>query len=118
MIVLVMGRSGAGKTFACNQLNLPGAYFNADKVRTMFDDWDFSHAGRLRQVTRMKSLCEMSTSAINVVDMICPLKEMRAILKPDVIVYLKHPGNRIFKNTDSIFEEPTEDECKKLYIIS
>ena len=53
-----MGLSGSGKTFLSKllQKELNCAWFNADNLREMADDWDFSTSGRNRQMRRMKSL--------------------------------------------------------------
>ena len=62
MKILVFGLPGAGKTTFAKRL-IEGtnfAYFNADEVRGMFNDWDFSKEGRRRQAYRMLSLFYMS----------------------------------------------------------
>jgi adenylate kinase family enzyme len=55
MKILVFGLPGSGKSTFAKQLtaetNIP--HFNADEIRGMFKDWDFSQTGRIRQVTRM-----------------------------------------------------------------
>jgi adenylylsulfate kinase len=55
MKVLVFGLPGSGKTTFAKQLtaNTKIPHFNADEIRGMFKDWDFSSNGRVRQVTRM-----------------------------------------------------------------
>ena len=57
MKILVMGLPGSGKTYLAERLQplLESAWFNADKVRSMAGDWDFSEEGRLRQSLRMKN---------------------------------------------------------------
>ena len=58
MKILVMGLPGSGKTYLTERLVplLEAAWYNADKVRTMANDWDFSESGRLRQ-NENENLC-------------------------------------------------------------
>ena len=121
-IILVMGLSGSGKTYFCESLlNVfpveDLAYFNADFVRDAYNDWDFSKEGRLRQVKRMRDLADSSDKSTIIVDMICPLVEMREILKPDVIFFIDRIKESKYKDTDSIFERPTISECSSLFVI-
>ncbi len=53
--ILVMGLPGSGKTYFSNLLkkeleSIIGVtvdWFNADDIRKQFNDWDFSHEGRI-----------------------------------------------------------------------
>ena len=49
--ILVMGLPGSGKTYLSERLAplIDAAWYNADKVREMAGDWDFSSDGRIRQ---------------------------------------------------------------------
>ena len=60
MKILVMGLPGAGKTWLAERLQktLKCAWYNADKVREMANDWDFSPEGRVRQANRMKTFAD------------------------------------------------------------
>ena len=51
MKILIMGLSGSGKTFLSKllQKELSCAWYNADNLREMANDWDFSDEGRKRQ---------------------------------------------------------------------
>ena len=60
--VLVFGLPGSGKTTFARQLAVNMAYFNADDIRKMFNDWDFSIEGRLRQAERMYCLANLVDS--------------------------------------------------------
>jgi adenylylsulfate kinase len=53
--ILIFGLPGSGKTTFAKKLisEKKIAYFNADEVRKMFNDWDFTEAGRIRQAQRM-----------------------------------------------------------------
>ena len=50
MKILVMGLPGSGKTYLSERLVplINAAWYNADVVRKMANDWDFSQDGRDR----------------------------------------------------------------------
>jgi adenylylsulfate kinase len=58
MNILIFGLPGSGKSTFAKKLiaDKKIAYFNADEVRKMFNDWDFTEAGRIRQAQRMFGL--------------------------------------------------------------
>ena len=51
MKILIFGLPGSGKTTFAKKLidgkNIP--HFNADDIRKLFEDWDFTENGRRRQ---------------------------------------------------------------------
>ncbi len=51
MKILIMGLPGSGKTYLAERLQplLNAAWYNADVVRNMANDWDFSSEGRDRK---------------------------------------------------------------------
>ena len=61
MKILVMGLPGSGKTYLAKRMQpiLNAAWYNADIVREMANDWDFSPEGRIRQSLRMKNLADL-----------------------------------------------------------
>ena len=73
-----MGLPGSGKTYLTERLVpiIGAAWFNADKVREMVNDWDFSAEGRVRQSNRMKNFAdfEKSHGRVVVCDFVCPTK--------------------------------------------
>ena len=70
MKILVMGLPGSGKTYLTERLVplLNAAWYNADKVREMANDWDFSDEGRARQSMRMRTFADFEKAHV---DMSC-----------------------------------------------
>ena len=105
-----MGLPGSGKTYLAQRLQplLKAAWFNADKVREMAGDWDFSVEGRTRQSLRMKSLADFESmhKRIVICDFICPTAETRKLFKPDVVIWLDTIKEGLFSDTNALFEEP------------
>lgn len=118
-IILVMGLPGSGKTHFCtNLLKLFSDvdYFNADAVRESNNDWDFSIEGRIRQAKRMKSFADSCSNTV-IIDMVCPLPEMREIINPNTIFFIDRIKKSIYENTNNIFQPPTISECSNLFVI-
>lgn len=107
-----MGLPGAGKTtFAqelVKQLMLTHtvAWFNADAVRKLYNDWDFTPEGRLRQVERMRRLADESTADYAICDFVCPTEEYRQVFDADIVIWMDTiPAGR-FEDTNKLFVAP------------
>ena len=110
MKILVMGLPGSGKTYLTERLIplLEAAWYNADKVREMANDWDFSEEGRARQAKRMRTFAdfEKSHDRFVVCDFVCPTKRTRAEFDADITIWMDTIEQGRFEDTNKIFEKP------------
>lgn len=118
MLILISGNSSSGKSTFCKRLlcYLSAEYFENDRLRQLTNNWDFSPAGRQLAAQNMLSAIQNSSAQIKVVDMICPTKELRKILAPDVIVFIDSNLPTKYEDTAAIYERPTKDECRALFV--
>jgi adenylylsulfate kinase len=111
MKILVMGLPGSGKTYLTERLVpiIGAAWFNADKIRELTNDWDFSDQGRIRQSDRMKTFAdfEKSHGRFVICDFVCPTMETRRIFDADFTVWMDTITEGRFEDTNKLFERPT-----------
>lgn len=113
MRILVMGLPGSGKTTLARVLaeKLNAAYFNADEVRKMFNDWDFSEVGRIRQSNRMHKLSILSGHTEHVVaDFVCPTHDTMDYFSPDFTVFMDTIQEGRFEDTNKMFQRPVKPD--------
>jgi adenylylsulfate kinase len=110
MKILVMGLPGSGKTYLSERLVplLNAAWYNADVVRKMANDWDFSVDGRDRQSKRMRTFAdfEKNHGRFVVCDFVCPSKETRKNFDADIVVWMNTIKKGRFEDTNKLFENP------------
>lgn len=129
--ILVMGLPGAGKTYFAQHLkqylekntpfyrigkntdvefdNVSPArveWFNADDVRRRYNDWDFSHEGRIRQSLRMSDLANEVDADFVICDFVAPLVEMRNNFKADWTIWIDTIDAGRFEDTNRMFVPP------------
>tara|TARA_B100001057_G_scaffold85748_1_gene81600 strand:- start:750 stop:1181 length:432 start_codon:yes stop_codon:yes gene_type:complete len=110
MKILIMGLPGSGKTYLAERMQpiLKAAWYNADKVRKMANDWDFSPNGRIRQSLRMKSLAdfEKKHGRIVICDFVCPTFETKNNFDPDITIWMDTIKSGRYEDTNKMFEKP------------
>ena len=110
MKILIMGLPGSGKTYLAERLQplLNAAWYNADKVREMANDWDFSLEGRIRQSKRMRTFAdfEKSNNRVVICDFVCPTKNTQDNFDPDIIIWMNTIESGRYEDTNKIFEKP------------
>ena len=124
--ILVMGLPGSGKTYFADKLKAyiesNSEYFspafelstsraevkrlNADEIRTKYNDWDFSHEGRVRQSIRMRELADGFLNDFVISDFVAPLPEMRYNFKADWTVWIDTIEQGRFEDTNKMFVSP------------
>lgn len=117
MVLLITGRSSSGKTYFCRQFLKSNAasYFNNDDIRRQTSNSDFSMSGRLLAAQNMRRAVNQSFAEIKIVDMICPTKELRAVINPDIIVFIDSDKPSKYPDTDALYEKPTSAESKYFF---
>jgi len=126
--ILIMGLPGAGKTYFAERLKryledhimhinehslrpiadaqITVAWLNADEVRKHYNDWDFSHEGRVRQSQRMRDLADEANTDYCIVDFVAPLVEMRNNFKADWTIWIDTIDRGRFEDTNKMFVPP------------
>ena len=112
--ILIMGLPGAGKTYLAQHIvdHLQAdkkrvGWLNADDVRKKYNDWDFSHEGRIRQSLRMRELADAMTDCDYVIcDFVAPLVEMRNNFKADWTIWMDTIDKGRFEDTNKAFVPP------------
>jgi adenylylsulfate kinase len=103
--ILVFGLPGSGKSTFAQKLvkDKPFAYFNADEIRKIFSDWDFTEKGRIRQAMRMSELARIAGKT-SVIDFVCPYDYLRKHF--DITIFMNTINKGRFEDTNKMFEKP------------
>lgn len=113
--ILIMGLPGAGKTVlaihleeALHDMGKTVTWYNADRVREYYNDWDFSEEGRLRQARRMRELADAATTDYVIADFVAPLPEMRDIFDASWTIWMDTIISSSYEDTNKAFVRPTK----------
>lgn len=110
MKILILGLPGAGKTHLAERLqkHLDCAWFNADEVRKMANDWEFGEDARIRQARRMRNIAnyEKGEGRTVICDFVCPIKLTRHIFEADYTIWMNTIDEGRFEDTNRMFEQP------------
>ena len=126
--ILIMGLPGSGQTYFAERLKryleshinplnehslrpiadaqVTVTWLNADDIRKQYNDWDFSHEGRIRQSVRMRDLADRSNTDYAIVDFVAPLVEMRNNFKADWTIWIDTIEKGRFEDTNKMFVPP------------
>lgn len=117
MIVLIMGLPGSGKTTLAIELKkiteqhgYTVSWYNADMIRELHNDWDFSEAGRMRQAMRMRELCISKmmegTKDLILCDFVAPTNVAQTIIPVNKLIWMDTIKKSRYSDTNKIFEQP------------
>ena len=110
MKILIFGLPGSGKSTLAKPFAdlIGGVHINADEVRTKYDDWDFTKAGRVRQAQRMRHLADgvVMAGKVAVADFVCPTEKARLEFNPNYTVWMDTIEKGRYEDTNAMFEKP------------
>ena len=101
-----MGLPGSGKTWLGERISkhfsIP--FWDADDVRRIYNDWDFSIGGRALQTERMRTLAEIDDISISAY--VCPLPALRHNFNPDKLIWMDTIDEGRYEDTNKLFHPP------------
>ena len=112
MKILIIGLPGSGKTWLGSRIaekfNIP--FWDADIVRKIYNDWDFSGQGRDRQSIRMRKLAEVDPISISA--FIAPLPGYIRNFFPDKLIFMDTVKDCEYEDTNKLFKPPQNPDVR------
>ena len=112
MKILIMGLPESGKTWLGERIakhfNIP--FWDANIVRKIYNDWDFSIQGRDRQSVRMRKLAEVDTISISA--FIAPLPGYIRNFFPDKLIFMDTVKDCEYEDTNKLFKPPQNPDVR------
>ena len=112
-----MGLPDSGKTWLGSRIAVEFSipFWDADVVRKIYNDWDFSSKGRERQALRMRALAELDPISISA--FICPLPGLIRAFFPDKVIWMNTIQEGKYADTNKLFVEPSYPDVRiKIWI--
>ena len=107
-----MGLPDSGKTTLGEKLskkfNIP--FWDADIVREIYNDWDFSGQGRERQSLRMRYLAEIDPISISA--FIAPHPCYKLNFFPDKVIWMDTVKDCKYEDTNELFTPPRKFDVR------
>ena len=107
-----MGLPDSGKTTLGEKLskkfNIP--FWDANIVREIYNDWDFSSLGRERQSLRMRRLAEIDPISISA--FIAPLPGYVRNFFPDKLIWMNTVKGCKYEDTNKLFQSPQKFDVR------
>ena len=107
-----MGLPDSGKTTLGEKLskkfNIP--FWDADDIRKIYNDWDFSGQGRERQSLRMRYLAEIDPISISA--FIAPPPCYILNFFPDKIIWMDTVKECKYEDTNKLFQSPQKFDVR------
>ena len=107
-----MGLPDSGKTTLGEKLskkfNIP--FWDANIVREVYNDWNFTFQGRDRQSVRMRRLAEVDPISISA--FIAPLPGYIRNFFPDKIIWMDTVKECKYEDTNKLFQSPLKYDVR------
>jgi hypothetical protein len=113
--VLVMGLPQSGKRRMAKRVAslLPDSILiNSHDERVKAKDINHTVDGQMRHAYRILELCRKAKKENVVINMVCPLPEMREILNPDIIIWMDNDGKCEYVETKEMFIPPNQYDAR------